>query len=136
MGFGRGSGHGETSTRGQKGQRARSGNSRMEGYAGGQMSLLRRLPKRGFSNASFAKKPQCVAIEKLGMIFKAGAEVTPEAMFEKGLVRCPHFVKVLGGGKLGHSLKISAHGFSKGAKEIIEKAGGAATLIKEEKKEG
>ena len=133
IGCGRGSGHGETSTRGQKGQNARSGGSKPSGFEGGQTAILRRIPKSGFSNAMFARRTESVNISVIGGAFEKGAEVTPQALKEKRLVNSALCVKVLGGGELAHALKISAHAFSASAKEKIEKAGGSATLIAQPK---
>lgn len=133
LGFGRGSGHGETSTRGQKGQRSNSGESKMPGFEGGQMPLTRRIPKSGFSNAQFSRRYEWVNLDTLGKFFPANSEVTPESLKKRGVVNCASRVKVLGNGKLAHPLSISAHAFSKGAKEKIEKAGGKAVTIKDKK---
>jgi len=129
LGLGRGSGHGETSTRGQKGQRKESGDGKMIGFEGGQMPLLRRIPKSGFSNVQFAHRYEWVNLSSLAQ-FPANAEITPDTLKEAGLVSRSCAVKVLGGGKLERALKISAHAFTKSAKERIEKAGGTATVIK------
>ena len=122
VGCGPGSGHGKTSCRGVKGQMSRSGNSRRLGFEGGQMPLYRRLPKRGFTNI-FSKEYAVVNLDALNR-FSDGTEVTPELLFESGMVRKQLHVKILGQGKIEKKLKITAHRFSKKAKELIEKAGG------------
>jgi len=129
VGFGRGSGHGETSTKGQKGQSARSGNGRDESMEGGQIPLARRIPKSGFSNVQFEKRYEWVNLETLAK-FPANSEINPETLKKSGAVKCACLVKVLGHGEIKHAVKVSAHAFSKSAKEKIEKAGGTATLIK------
>ena len=129
IGFGIGSGMGRSATKGMKGQTSRSGNTRKESKEGGQMPLVRRIPKSGFSNASFAVKGEYVNLGSLAKVFKAGEEVTPEILKKKNLVKKGTKVKVLGVGELTVALKVSAHGFSKTAKTAIEKAGGSATLI-------
>ena len=129
LGCGRGSGHGETSTRGQKGQKSRSGDPRKKGFEGGQMPLFRRIPKRGFSNVNFEKKYELVRVDSLGKVFSSGAEITPQSLLEKGLVKDVCLIKILGDGELKHPVKVSAHAFSKSAKEKIEKAGGSVNLI-------
>ncbi|MDD4004753.1 MAG: 50S ribosomal protein L15 [Elusimicrobiaceae bacterium] len=131
VGTGRGSGHGEHSTRGLNGQSSRSGNGPKESKEGGQMPLFRRIPKSGFSNRKFAISCEWVNLSVIAGKFEKGAVVTPETMKEKGLVCCACRVKVLGGGELSHPLEISAHGFSKSAREKIEKAGGSAIVITE-----
>ncbi|MDD2772627.1 MAG: 50S ribosomal protein L15 [Elusimicrobiales bacterium] len=129
IGLGRGSGHGETATRGMKGQRKESGDGKMIGFEGGQISLLRRIPKSGFSNTQFARRFEWVNLGSLSR-FPAKSEITPEALLKEGLISCTCQVKILGGGALDRALKVSAHAFSKSAKEKIEKAGGSATVIK------
>ena len=128
VGRGRGSGHGKTSGRGHKGQNARASGGVRPGFEGGQMPLIRRVPKRGFT---FTPKPkfQIVPLERLAG-FAAGADVTPEAMRQARLIGKKDFpVKVLGDGDLKHALKIKAHAFSKSALEKIKKAGGSAQPI-------
>ena len=134
IGLGIGSGMGRSSTKGMKGQTSRSGNTRKESKEGGQMPLVRRIPKSGFSNVSFAKKGEFVNIGSLAKVFKAGAEVTPEILKKANLVKKADKVKILGTGELTVALKVSAHGFSATAKAAIEKAGGSATLIEKRAK--
>ncbi len=134
IGLGIGSGMGRSSTKGMKGQTSRSGNTRKESKEGGQMPLVRRIPKSGFSNVSFAKKSEFVNIGSLAKAFKAGAEVTPEILKKANLIKKADKVKVLGTGELNIALKVSAHGFSATAKAAIEKAGGTVTLIEKKAK--
>ncbi|MBL8148935.1 MAG: 50S ribosomal protein L15 [Blastocatellia bacterium] len=131
VGRGPGSGHGKTSTRGNKGQKSRSGYSGMRGFEGGQMPLHRRLPKRGFTNI-FKKEWNEVNISTLESLFESGDSVTPEALLEKGVVKklSKDGVVILGRGSLSKSLTVHAHRFTKSAEEMIKSAGGQAHLIK------
>jgi len=128
LGCGESSGHGKTSGKGHKGQKARSGGSIRLGFEGGQMPLIRRLPKRGFNNAAFHKHYAIVNLDDLGD-FKAGAVVNEQSLRESKLVR-GHFagIKILGDGELKHGLKVEADKVSAAAREKIEKAGGTITL--------
>ena len=128
LGCGESSGHGKTSGKGHKGQKARSGGSIRLGFEGGQMPLIRRLPKRGFNNAAFHKTYAIVNLDDLNR-FKAGAVVNEEALRNVDLVR-GHVagLKILGGGELKHGLTIEADKVSASAREKIEKAGGTITL--------
>ena len=129
VGRGRGSGHGKTSGKGEKGQNARASGGVRPGFEGGQMPLIRRVPKRGFT---FTPKPkyEIVSLESLNR-FSAGAEVTPELLKAARLVGKKELhVKVLGDGDLKHPLNIKAHAFSKSALEKIKKAGGQASELK------
>lgn len=129
VGRGPGSGLGKTSGRGHKGQKSRSGYSSKIGFEGGQMPLQRRLPKRGFTNI-FKKQWIEISLAKIEASFNAGDEVTPEILHERGLIKkAKHDLVILGTGDFTKSLKISAHRFTKTAKEKIEKAGGSATQI-------
>ena len=133
VGRGPGSGHGKTSTRGHKGQKSRSGYSGRAGFEGGQMPLQRRLPKRGFTN-TFKKEWIEVKLSDLEQRFEADDAITPDLMVERGLVKKSHLTRfqgvvVLGAGELNKALKVTAHRFTKGAKEKIEAAGGQASLI-------
>jgi large subunit ribosomal protein L15 len=128
IGQGMGSGHGKTATRGSKGQRSRSGMRMRPGFEGGQMPLHRRLPKRGFTNI-FRKHYAVVNLKDLEE-FKPDERITPEVLVERGLVkRLGDGLKVLGGGELKSPLQVSAHIFSKSAREKIQKAGGKAEVI-------
>jgi large subunit ribosomal protein L15 len=129
VGRGQSSGLGKTAGRGGKGQKARSGNMNFEGFEGGQMPLQRRLPKFGFKNY-FRVEYVPVNVGRLETAFDAGAEVTPEALHERGVVgKKGQLIKVLGNGELTKKLNVRAHRFSASAKEAIEKAGGTAELI-------
>jgi len=133
LGTGQGSGHGQTSTRGQKGQNSTSGGAKPDGFEGGQMPLLRRIPKSGFSNVRFQIKYEWVNISSLEKCFKAGEEVTPEALVKARLVKHTGQIKILGDGELKKALTVKAHAFSASAKEKIEKAGGKIDLLAGEK---
>ena len=128
LGCGESSGHGKTSGKGHKGQKARSGGSIRLGFEGGQMPLIRRLPKRGFNNAAFHKRYAIVNLDGLNA-FKAGSVVNEQVLRNLNLVR-GHFVgiKILGDGELKHDLKVEADKVSAAAREKIEKAGGTITL--------
>lgn len=129
VGRGPGSGLGKTAGRGNKGQKSRSGYSSKTGFEGGQMPLHRRLPKRGFTNI-FKKEWIEVSLSALEQYFDANDEVTPEVLHDRGLIKkAQRDVVVLGTGDITKALRISAHRFTKSAREKIEKAGGAATLI-------
>ncbi|MGH9354182.1 MAG: 50S ribosomal protein L15 [Terriglobia bacterium] len=128
IGFGIGSGHGKTATRGSKGQRSRAGSSSRPGFEGGQMPLQRRLPKRGFTNI-FKKHYAIVNVGDLS-IFGSGEAVNPETLEQRGLVKkIGDGLKILGDGELKAPLTISAHLFSKSALEKIKQAGGKAEVL-------
>ena len=129
VGRGPGSGLGKTAGRGHKGQKSRSGYSSRPGFEGGQMPLQRRLPKRGFTNI-FKKEWIEISLAKIDENFKAGDEITPEILHDRGLIKkAKHDLVILGNGDVSKSFKISAHRFTKTAKDKIEKAGGTATQI-------
>ena len=129
VGRGPGSGLGKTSGRGHKGQKSRSGYSSKSGFEGGQMPLQRRLPKRGFTNI-FKKQWIEISLAKIEENFNAGDEVTPEILHDRGLIKkAKHDLVILGTGNITKGLKISAHRFTKTAKDKIEKAGGTASEI-------
>jgi large subunit ribosomal protein L15 len=124
VGRGPGSGLGKTSGRGQKGQKARSGGGTRPGFEGGQMPLIRRIPKRGFINP-FKQAAQVVNVRHLGLL-AAGAEVTPETLFGAGLVRRPDRpVKLLGVGELQRAFVVRGVAVSATARTKIEQAGGS-----------
>jgi large subunit ribosomal protein L15 len=128
LGCGESSGHGKTSGKGHKGQKARSGGSIRLGFEGGQMPLIRRVPKRGFNNAPFKTRWAIVNLDSLEA-FAAGATVDEEALLKEGVIRKPYDgVKILGGGQLTKKLAIVANHASASAKAAIEKAGGTLTL--------
>jgi len=136
VGRGPGSGHGKTSTRGHKGQKSRSGYSGRAGFEGGQMPLQRRLPKRGFTNI-FKKHWVEVNLADLERNFDAKENITPELLAERGLIKKGRLARsegvvVLGNGNISKSLTVTAHRFSKSAREKIEAAGGAASLVSPE----
>jgi large subunit ribosomal protein L15 len=129
VGRGPGSGLGKTAGRGHKGQKSRSGYSSKRGFEGGQMPLQRRLPKRGFTNI-FKKLWIEISLAKIEENFNSGDVITPEILHERGLIKkAKHDLVILGTGDVSKSLNISAHRFTKTAKDKIEKAGGAATII-------
>lgn len=128
LGRGSSSGTGKTSGRGENGQNSRSGGVRV-GFEGGQLPLYRRLPKRGFSNAMFKKTYAVINVSDLNM-FEDGTEVTPELLFEMGIIKKQlSGIKVLGNGELTKKLTVRAHKFSNIAKEKIEAAGGKAEVM-------
>jgi len=120
LGQGESSGHGKTSGRGGKGQTARSGSSIRIGFEGGQMPLIRRVPKRGFTNIWKTE----YSVVNLSQLAELDGEVNPEVLLEHGLVRSGKKVKVLGDGEIGKALTVIANKFSKSAREKIEAAGG------------
>ena len=123
VGRGPGSGIGKTSGRGQKGEKARSGGGRRPGFEGGQMPLIRRIPKRGFTNP-FREPAQVVNVRHLGLLAE-GAEVTPETLFGAGLVRRPDTpIKLLGMGDVQRRFTVKGVGVSASARQKIEAAGG------------
>jgi large subunit ribosomal protein L15 len=128
LGCGESSGHGKTSGRGHKGQKARSGAAIRLGFEGGQMPLYRRIPRRGFSNAAFTTRHAIVNLSSLEKHFPAGAEIDEPALRQAGLVkgRCDG-VKILGQGDVTKAFKLSVAAVSASAKEKIEKAGGSVT---------
>ena len=129
VGRGTGSGKGKQAGRGGKGQTARAGYKALSIFQGGGTPLVRRVPKRGFTN-SFALTVVAVNVSDLEREFAAGAEVTAEALIAKHLAPKRHDVlKILGDGVLTKSLKVSAHRFSASAKVKIEQAGGQVTIV-------
>jgi large subunit ribosomal protein L15 len=128
LGIGESSGHGKTSGKGHKGQKARSGGSIRLGFEGGQMPLIRRLPKRGFNNAAFKKQYALINLDDLNE-FKAGTVINEEMLRESKHIRGNVAgLKVLGRGELKHGLTIEADRVSESAREKIERAGGTVTL--------
>jgi large subunit ribosomal protein L15 len=129
LGQGESSGHGKTSGRGGKGQTARSGSSIRIGFEGGQMPLIRRIPKRGFNNARHATTYVAVNIKSLNQ-FESGAKVDLEMLRKAGLANGPASgVKILGDGDLTKKLTVSAHSFSASAKAKIEAKGGTCEIV-------
>ena len=128
LGRGPGSGHGKTSGKGFKGQKSRSGATRRPGFEGGQMPLMKRLPKRGFTSRN-KKTYTLVNVSSLN-IFDENQTVTPELLKEKNIVKdLRSDIKILGDGELKKPLTVSAHRFSKSAEEKIKKTGGKVSLI-------
>ena len=130
LGRGIGSGLGKTSGKGHKGQWARSGGGVRPGFEGGQMPLIRRIPKRGFNN-HFRKAYSIVNLSVLDA-FEAGAVVDINTLVEKGLIKLVKDgvgLKVLGNGELNKAITVKANAFSASAKAAIEKAGGTAEQI-------
>ena len=130
LGQGESSGRGKTAGRGGKGQTARSGSSIRIGFEGGQMPLIRRIPKRGFNNKRFATTYVPVNLDTLNQ-FDDGAKVDVAALKKAGLANGPGetIIKILGDGELTKKLTVSAHAFSASAKAKIEKAGGTAEVV-------
>jgi large subunit ribosomal protein L15 len=122
VGRGQGSGNGKTAGRGHKGQKSRSGYSQRVGFEGGQMPLIRRVPKRGFTNI-FRTEFSVVNLARLAKL--EVTELNPESMVELGLVKKGLPVKVLGTGEIGRAMQIVAHKFSTSARAKIEAAGGS-----------
>jgi len=128
LGCGESSGHGKTSGKGHKGQKARSGGSIRLGFEGGQMPLIRRLPKRGFNNAAFKT---IYALVNLGNLeqFEEGVQVTEQLLRQKGLINGKFDgLKILGRGELTKKLTVEADKFSETARQGIEKAGGTVVI--------
>jgi len=130
LGRGKGSGKGGTSTKGHKGQKARSGARIPRGFEGGQMPLVRRLPKFGFTNADFKTKYDIVNLSQLSGL---DGELRIADMIQKKIVRKNRKIKILGNGNLNKALTIEAHKFSRSAKEKIEKQGGKALVVSEKR---
>lgn len=130
IGFGLGSGSGKTAGKGHKGQKARAGVSISAVFEGGQMPLIRRTPKRGFSNFRHAKNYQHVNLKDLEDRFSANAEITIVELVQERLVRYSNApVKILGEGDITKSFTVKANAFSAAAAKKIEAAGGKAEVI-------
>lgn len=128
VGCGMGSGKGKTCGRGHKGQYARSGHKHKPGFEGGQMRLIRRIPKRGFVNA-FKRRYAIVNLASLER-FADGAEITPETLRSEGICKgVKSEVKILGFCQLKHKLVVKAHAFSQSARKSIEAAGGKCVML-------
>ncbi|MEJ7616910.1 MAG: 50S ribosomal protein L15 [Pyrinomonadaceae bacterium] len=135
VGRGPGSGLGKTAGRGNKGQKSRSGYSQKIGFEGGQMPLQRRLPKRGFTNI-FKKQWIEVSLAALEDNFEANEEITPDLLHKRGLIKkAKRDVVVLGTGEISKALRVSAHRFTKSAREKIEKAGGTVSDLSQQQEE-
>ena len=130
VGRGPGSGMGKTSTRGENGQKSRSGASISPWFQGGQSPIYRRIPKRGFNNARFTTRFDTINLSDLDKYFNDGDVVTPEVLKEKRIIKKElEGVKVLAGGELTKKLTVKAHRFSSSAVTKIESAGGKAEVI-------
>ena len=131
VGRGIGSGHGKTSTRGQKGQRARTGSGKRPGFEGGRTPLIRKLPKRGFRYKATGRplEDAIINVEQLNR-FTDGERITVDQLVQQGLVNHPdRTVKLLGDGTLNKRLTIVVHRASAGARTKVEKAGGSVELL-------
>lgn len=130
VGRGESSGMGKTCGRGSKGMQSRAGHGPHPLHEGGQAPIYRRMPKRGFSNFHFRTNYQVVNVADLEAGFDGGAAITPKALHEAGLTRCPESaVKILGAGELKKKLKVEAHAFTAKAKAMIEQAGGSVSIL-------
>jgi len=128
LGRGVGSGLGKTSGKGHKGAKARSGGGKRPGFEGGQMPLVRRLPKRGFYN-NFRTEYVAINVSRLD-IFEDGATVTPVDLIEYGIIKnIRDGIKIMGNGEITKKLTVQANKFTASAKEKIEAAGGKAEVI-------
>ena len=130
VGRGIGSGHGAQSTRGMKGQRSRAGFSGMTGFEGGQIPMIRRIPKRGFRHTAFRVTFGVINVGDFDKRFTAQASVSPESLKALGLFNKGERLKVLGNGELTKPLTVKAHAFSASAQEKIKKAGGQIEILK------
>ena len=129
LGKGHGSGKGKHCGKGDDGQRARSGDGKMNGFEGGQTPLLRRVPKRGFTNGKFRVEFQTVSVADIERVFKNKKDIDLSALKIHGLIKGRKPDKLLGG-EISSAHKVSAHAFSAGAKTSIEKAGGATDIVR------
>ena len=128
IGRGHGSGNGKTAGKGHKGQKARAGRGMRPGFEGGQMTLQRRIPKRGFNNI-FAKQYAEVNVDRLN-VFEDGTTVDSVALIEKGIIKKElDGVRILGNGELTKNLTVKAAAFTAGAAKKIEAAGGKAEVM-------
>ena len=130
LGRGIGSGLGKTSGKGHKGQNARSGGGVRPGFEGGQMPLIRRLPKRGFNNKQFAAEYTIINVSELN-VFEDKTVVTAELLQEKNIIKklAPYGLKVLGNGNLEKALTVKANQYTESAIQKISKAGGKAEVL-------
>ena len=130
LGQGTASGTGKTAGKGHKGHKARAGGGVRPGFEGGQMPLARRVPKRGFNNARFAREYQIVNVSSLNDKFEAGREVTAHDLLNAGLIRSDSLpVKILAKGDLAKALTLKVDAVSGGARAKIEAAGGKVEVI-------
>ena len=131
VGRGIGSGHGKTSTRGQKGQRARTGEGKHPGFEGGRTPLIRKVPKRGFRRKATGREPirEIVNVESLNQ-FAEGQRITPDALEGAGLIRdARHIIKLLGDGTLAKRVTVAVHQASASATAKVAQAGGTIELL-------
>lgn len=131
VGRGIGSGHGKTATRGQKGQRSRTGSRKRPGFEGGRTPLIRRLPKRGFKRKERGQTPppQLVNVDQLNR-FADGTRVTPQSLKAAGVIRsAKRWIKLLGDGSVTKRVAVAVHAVSESAKAKVEKAGGSVELL-------
>ena len=131
LGRGESSGHGKTSGRGGKGQSARSGSSIRPGFEGGQMPLIRRIPKRGFNNVNYGTRYIVINLDALNR-FEDGARVDEVALRSVGLANGKAYlagIKILGNGELKKKLTVSANAFSASARQKIEAKGGTCEVV-------
>lgn len=131
VGRGIGSGHGKTSTRGQKGQRARTGKGKRPGFEGGRTPFIRQIPKRGFKQKATGAVPvrEIINVDRLNH-FQDGQRIAPEQLAASGLIHdAAHQIKLLGEGELTKKLTIAVHAVSESAKAKVTKAGGTIELI-------
>jgi len=129
VGRGKGSGHGKTCGRGTKGAKSRAGATRRTHFEGGQMPLIRRIPKRGFTNI-FRREYMPVNLKIIEARFESGSEVTPEALCKAGIIHnSEQRVKILGQGDVSKAFVIKAHAFSKSAIEKIQAKGGRCEVL-------
>ncbi|MBN1384947.1 MAG: 50S ribosomal protein L15 [Elusimicrobia bacterium] len=134
LGRGEGSGHGGSATKGMKGQNSRSGRGTRPGFEGGQMPLMRRIPKRGFKNI-FRREYEVINLKTLDEVFDSNSEITKTVLIEKGLIKSKQKpIKVLADGDIKKPLKITADRFSKSAIEKTKKAGGEVIEIMKNRK--
>ena len=125
VGRGQGSGWGKQAGKGHKGQKARSGGKNVPGFEGGQMPLIRRIPKFGFTPGSRTRY-KIINLDRLAAL---DGEVSPESLQEKGWLKKDEKLKILGQGELSKAITVKAHKFSASAQEAIEKAGGKVEVI-------
>ena len=129
IGRGESSGLGKTAGKGSNGQKSRAGGGTKPGFEGGQMPIIRRTPKRGFSNYPFKKEYAIINLDVLNR-FEEGTVVTPELLLETGLVsKLLDGLKVLGNGNLEKKISVEAHKVSKSAQKAIEEKGGSVEII-------
>ena len=133
VGRGNGSGYGKTAARGMNGQGSRAGFSLSAGFEGGQMPLVRRVPKRGFNNKRFADVVQSVTLATLAEAFDGKEAITPDLLKQLRIVdRAAEYVKIIGN-QIDKALTVKAHAFSKGAQAAIEKVGGSVEVLPRKK---